>query len=225
MDLFLSRESSKYFSWRTWLQCLGSPGWMCILSEQRRWSRSSSSLSMSLSLPLCLRSPGACAPVAPFRHNKEQRGQCHCSALAQPSGHSHVRVVVRKQHRGELAFLGVPSDRGATYACWEPNRVSWLVALSLRVAWASMTAGHLCSNPHQVPPFPPPLSDLSSSPLHLSFAFHLCSLGEPSLLHPSAETMDLFLKSPTRKSAARPHQPNLPSLMSGWGCCLSENYH
>lgn len=152
---------------------------MCILSEQRRWSWSSSSLSMSLSLPLYLRSPGACAPVAPFRHNEEQRGQCHCSALAQPSGHSHVRVVVRKQHRGELAFLIVPNGGGATYTCWEPNRMSWL-PLSLRVAWASLTAGHLCSNPHPVPPFPPPLSDCSCSPLHLYFAFHLCSLGEPS---------------------------------------------
>lgn len=44
-------------------------------------------------------------------------------------------------------------------------------------------------------------------------------------LYPSAETLNLFFKSPNRKSAARPHQPNLPSLMSGWGYCLSENYH
>lgn len=60
--------------------------------------------SPSLSLPLCLRSPGACTPVSPLCHHEEQRGQCNRRAVAQPGGHPDLRVVVREQHRGESAF-------------------------------------------------------------------------------------------------------------------------
>lgn len=53
---------------------------------------------------LCLRSPGARTPVSSLCHHKEQRGQRNGSAVAQPSGHPHLRVVVRKQHGGRSAF-------------------------------------------------------------------------------------------------------------------------
>lgn len=49
---------------------------------------------------LCPRPPGARAPGSPLRHHEEQGGERDGGAVAQPSGHPHLRVVVWEQHGG-----------------------------------------------------------------------------------------------------------------------------
>lgn len=78
---------------------------MNMSSLQSKEGRTEKALpSPSLSFLLCLRSLGARTPVSSLCHHKEQRGQRDSCAVAQPSGHPHLRVVVRKQHGGGLAF-------------------------------------------------------------------------------------------------------------------------
>lgn len=93
-----------------------------VYSPQSREGGAEKALpSPSLLFPLCLRSSGACASRPALCHHKEQRSQRNCCAVAQPSGHPHLRVVVWEQHRGG--------------SCWKQH--AWvLMAAQLQLAEA-----------------------------------------------------------------------------------------
>lgn len=124
------------------------PGQICILSTAGKVQQGEL-FSPCLLSPLVPRSPGARTPVSSLCHHEEQRGQCDCRAVAQPGGHPHLRVVVRKQHGG-----GSPSTRGlgsSTETGWskkgeEIAAVTWVWGLSqLRVG--SEYPSHVISMP------------------------------------------------------------------------------